>query len=64
MNMILLVYGVVTIALLVVHLLDYCMGRSLPLSAHNKHPAPIEGPPGAAAARPLPEPEEQYDRAA
>lgn len=63
MDLILSVYGAVTIALLAVHLLDYWMGRSRPLLAHHEDPAPIEGPPGIAA-KPLPEPEEQYDRAA
>ena len=64
MELILLVYAAISLVLLVVHLADYFSERSPRSFALRTVPVSTEGPPPGVATKPLPEPEEQYDRAA
>jgi hypothetical protein len=63
MEMILFVNAAISIALLIAHLVDYFNERSRPSPAARSEPAPGAAPPGMTKPS-LPEPAEQFDRAA
>jgi hypothetical protein len=63
MELILSIFGAITVTLLVVHLYDYLAAWLRPSFPRRKDSAPMEVPPRIAA-KPLPESALPYDRAA